>query len=51
MDRAQRVKMINLLYTLTPEHARKVGDIMDAELQRSRSSVDDEGGSKKPYHA
>jgi hypothetical protein len=36
------VKMINFLYTLTPERARKVGDIIDTELQRSRSSVDDE---------
>ena len=50
MDRAQRVKMINFLYTLTPEHARKVGDIIDTELQRSRSSVDDEVQKNRTMH-
>jgi hypothetical protein len=50
MDRAQRVKMINFLYTLNPEHARKVGDIIDTELQRSRSSVDDEVQKNRTMH-
>jgi hypothetical protein len=32
MDRTQRVKMSNILYSLTPEHAQKVGQLIEAEL-------------------
>ena len=50
MDRAQRVKMINTLYNFTPDHARKVGDILEAELQQSRSGIDDEVQKKRTMH-
>jgi hypothetical protein len=50
MDRAQRVKVINILYNLTPDHARKVGDILEAESQQSRSSVDDEVQKIRTMH-
>ncbi len=50
MDRAQRVKMINTLYNFTPDHARKVGDILEAELQQSRSSIDDEVQKNRTMH-
>ena len=50
MDRGQRVKMINTLYNFTPDHARKVGDILEAELQQSRSGIDDEVQKNRTMH-
>ena len=50
MDRAQRVKMINTLYNFTPDHARKVGEILEAELQQSKSGIDDEVQKNRTMH-
>ena len=44
------MKMINTLYNFTPDHARKVGDILEAELQQSRSGIDDEVQKKRTMH-
>ena len=42
--------MINTLYNFTPDHARKVGDILEAELQQSRSGIDDEVHKNRTMH-
>ncbi len=50
MERAQRVKMINTLYHFSSDHARKVEDILEAELQQSRSGIDDEVQKNRTMH-
>ena len=50
MDRTQRVKMINILYSLTPEHAQKVGQLIEAELLLHAKSIDDEVHKNRTMH-
>jgi hypothetical protein len=50
MDRTQPVKMINILYSLTPEYAQKVGQLIEAELLQHTKSIDDEVHKNRTMH-
>ena len=42
--------MINILYSLTPEHAQKVGQLIEAELLQHAKSIDDEVHKNRTMH-
>jgi hypothetical protein len=50
MNRQQRAKFVNVLYSLSPFHAKKIADLIAADMLTSIAQIDEEVSKNRTMH-